>query len=129
MSAFSNYLEEKIVQHWLQGSSQTSPSLVYLALFTGDPLEDGTGPETTYTGYARQLSSWSNFSAGQTKNSNVITFPPNGQVGSVVLTHGGVFDALANGNLLIKGLLATPKTLAQNDVLSFAINALALGLD
>lgn len=131
MGALSNYLEERIVEHFLRNSAVASPVTVYLALFQTDPGEAGTGTETAYTGYARQASAWTALDAsGQTKNSATITFPANGNASaSVGITHAALFDAAVGGNMLLHGPLAAPKTLEVGDVLSFAANALTLTLD
>lgn len=131
MAALSNYLEEKIVDHFLRSAPATSPTTVYLALFTADPTEDGTGAEATYVNYARQTSVWTSLDGnGQTKNSAIVTFPANGNASaSQTITHGALFDALTGGNMLLYGALATSKTLAVGDILSFSENALTLTLD
>lgn len=131
MSAFSNYLEASIVQHFLQNNAVTPAATVYLALFTADPTEDGTGPEATYVNYARQAATWTNLDgAGQTKNSAAITFPANGNASaSETITHAAIFTSLTGGNMLLYGPLATAKTLAVGDILSFSENALTLTLD
>lgn len=132
MSAFSNYLETKIVDFWLRSTTQTPPSDVYLALFENDPGEEGTGTETAYTNYARQISIWTPLSVatGQTKNDAAITFPANGNSSSeVTISHAAILDSATGGNMLLYGPLASPKTLAVGDVLSFAANALTLTID
>ena len=131
MGAFSNYMEEKIVEHFLRNNAVASPITVYLALFTSDPAEAGTGTEASFTGYARQSSAWTALDGnGQTKNSGAITFPANANASaSVTITHAAIYDSSSTGNMLLYGALATPKTLAVGDVLSFAANALTLTLD
>lgn len=132
MSAFSNYLEEQIINHWLLNVPASSPTAVYLALFTEDPAENASGAEATYVNYARQQASWTNYDVanGQTKNSAAITFPANGNsTADVTVTHAAIFDALTTGNMLLYGPLASPKTLAVGDVLSFAASALTLTVD
>lgn len=131
MSAFSNYLEDKIVAHFLQAGSIASPANVYLALFIADPTEDVDEQETTYIDYARQASGWTNLDVnGQTQNDAPLAFPANNNASaSVTITYAAIFDALINGSPLLYGPLANPKTLAVGDVLSFATNALTLTLD
>jgi hypothetical protein len=131
MGAFSNYLEEKIVEHFLRNSAVASPATIYLALFESDPGEDASGTETSFTSYARQVSTWTALDgAGQTKNVGAVTFPANGNASAAaVITHAAIFDAATGGNALLYGPLAASKTLAVGDVLSFAANALALTLD
>lgn len=131
MGAFSNYLEEKIVEHFLRNNSVTPPATVYIGLFESDPGEATSGTETAYTGYARQSSAWTALdSNGQTKNSAAITYPANGNASaSVTITHIALFDAATAGNRLFYAALSAPKTLSPGDVLSFATNAIVFGLD
>ena len=131
MSAFSNYLEEKIVEHFLRNNSITPPATVYVGLFESDPGEATGGTETAYTGYARQSSAWTALDVnGQTKNSGALTFPANGNASaSVTITHIALFDAATSGNRLFKAALSSSKTLSPGDVLSFASNAIVFGLD
>ena len=131
MSAFSNWLEGKIVDFWLRGTAMTPPATVYLALFESDPGENDAGVETAYTNYTRQSTAWTAIDAnGQTKNNSTVTFQPNGNAAaSVTITHAAVYDSATGGNMLLYGPLAAPKSLAPGDVLSFAANALTLTLD
>lgn len=131
MSAFSNYMEEKVVEHFLRNNTVASPATVYLALFESDPGEDASGTETSYGSYGRQVTTWTALDGnGQTKNDSTVAFQPNGnQSASVTITHAAVFDSKTGGNMLIKGPLAATKTLAIGDVLSFQANALTLTLD
>lgn len=129
--AFSNYLEDKIVEHFLRQNSVAAPAGTYAALFESDPGEATGGTETSFTGYLRQASSWTAIDgSGQTKNSGTITFPANGNASaSVTITHVVVYDSLSGGNRLFVIALTSPKTLAVGDVLAFAANALILALD
>jgi len=131
MGAFSNYLEEKIVEHFLRNNAITPPTTVYVALFESDPGEAVGGTETGYTGYARQSSAWTALDTnGQTKNTAALTFPANGNAtASVTITHLALYDAASAGNRLFYAQLSAPKTLSPGDVLSFAANAIVFGLD
>lgn len=131
MGAFSNYLEEKIVEHFLRNNAITPPTTVYVGLFESDPGEATGGTETGYTGYARQSASWTALDTnGQTKNVGALTFPANGNAtASVTITHLALFDAATAGNRLFYAQLSAPKTLSPGDVLSFAANAIVFGLD
>lgn len=131
MSALSNYLETRIVDYFLRNQPASQAATVYLALFESDPGEDGNGTETAYDNYVRQAAVWTSLDGnGQTKNDTNITFPANGNAAaSVTITHAAVYDAATGGNLLLKGPLASSKSLAPGDVLSFAQSALTLTLD
>ena len=131
MGAFSNYLEDKIVEHFLRHNTITPPATVYIGLFESDPGEAAAGTETAYTNYARQASTWTAIDAnGQTKNAATVTFPANGNASaSVTITHLCLFDAVTAGNRLFYAPLSSPKTLSPGDVLSFATSAVVFGLD
>ena len=131
MGALSNYLEEKIVEHFLRNSAVGSPATVYLALYESDPGEAGAGTEATFVNYVRVASTWTALDgAGQTKNVATVTFAANGNASAAAtITHAAILDAATTGNVLLYGPLASPKTLAVGDVLSFAANALTLTLD
>lgn len=131
MGAFSNYMEEKIVEHFLRANPITSPGAVYMALFESDPGEGTGGTETNYAGYSRQVSTWTAIDAnGQSKNAGIVTFPPNGNAtANAAITHIALYDAAANGNRLFYAPLTSPKTLSPGDVLSFAANSVVFGLD
>lgn len=131
MGAFSNYLEEKIVEHFLRNNPITPPAAIHVALFESDPGEAAAGTETAYTGYARQAATWTALDAnGQTKNANALTFPANGNAtASVTITHLALYDAATDGNRLFYAQLSAPKTLSPGDVISFASNAIVFGLD
>jgi hypothetical protein len=133
MGAFSNDMEAKIVNHFLRNSPVTPVTTVYLALFTADPGETGsTVNEANFTGYTRKSSDWDPLDgAGTTKNTDIITFGANADVGSQIITHAAVFDGgtVGAGNCLVYGALQAAKTLDQGDVLSFAAGAMVLTLD
>jgi hypothetical protein len=132
MGAFSNYMEDKIVEHFLRNNPTTPPAAVYVGLFESNPGEGATGgTETSYTNYARQIAAWTALDAnGQTKNAATVTFPANGNASATVtITHLCLFDSATAGNRLFYAALSAPKTLSPGDVLSFATNAMVFGLD
>ena len=45
MAELSNYLENKLLDHILKNVSYTSPTTVYVGLFTSDPTDAGSGTE------------------------------------------------------------------------------------
>jgi len=128
MSAFSDYVEDKIVDVFLRNGSHTG-SAPYIALFTSDPTDDTTtalSNEASYTNYVRQAATFTASSNGVTQNTAQIDFPSNGDGVSTTITHVGVFDASTSGNLLFHAALTTSKTLQPGDVLSFAASALQI---
>jgi hypothetical protein len=120
MSDLSNYAENAIVNHLLRNTALTSPTTVYLALFTAvSDAEAGTGTEVVAAGYARQPVAFDAPSNGATQNTAVEDFGP--LSGSGTATHAALFDAVSGGNALtVIKALAAPKTWADGDTIRFA---------
>ena len=123
--AKSNYLELKMLDHALGTSAFTMPSNVYVALFTSDPTDAGSGTEVSGNGYARQSATFSSASGGSTSNSSAIEFTASGGAFGTC-THFGIFDALTSGNLLYHGALTASKTIADTDTLKISATGLTV---
>ena len=133
MSGFSDYLENALVEATLRGGTMTGGA-VYAALFTTDPTDADVGTESTDTNYVRQQCHSSvvadGFTApsnGVTTNSKTLTFPAINDA-QLTMTHWGLFDAQAGGNLLYHAPLLLAKTLDVTDILSFPIGSLSITL-
>lgn len=132
MSGASDYLEVELLDHILRQAGYTSPTNVYIALFTADPTDANvTANEVSDSGYARQ-SVTGDFDAphatgGYSANGSAITFPAVVDA-QIIVTHVGFYDQLTGGNLLLSQALSASKTLAVADVLSFGIGALKVTL-
>lgn len=130
MSAFTNFLENKLLDFLLRGQAYAPPATLYLGLdiVVGD--ETGGGTEVSVGSYARvavpaSLVAWagtqgagttvaSNGTGGTTSNNAVITFPaPTANWGQVVGFR--IWDAPSGGNALIYQALTTPKTINNGD--------------
>ena len=122
----SNTVEDRIANGFFRGQSIVVPTGLYLALFQGDPGEDGSVNEvssTINTWYARaDLAAGgavgTAFSApvnGVVSNLNNIQFNPVTGT-AITITHIAVFDALTGGNMLAYADLASPKTYEINDI-------------
>ena len=128
MSAASDYLENKVLDHFLGTASTSAPATVYLALFTTDPTDAGSGTEvsTSGTAYARQSIAFSSASSGTTSNSADVEFSQATGSGFGTVTHFGIFDASTAGNLLFHGALTASKTIAAGDVFKVASGNLSI---
>ncbi|MEB3750055.1 phage tail fiber protein [Geobacillus icigianus] len=127
MSAISNYLENALINAVLRNIPYTSPSAVYLALYTSDPTDANTGTEVTGGSYQRQQITFSAPSDGMVSNSNEILFPvATANWGTV--THIGILDAVTGGNLLFYGAVTTPKTISTNDQLKINTGDISITL-
>ncbi len=125
MSAKSNYLELKVLDHFLGTASTSAPSNVYLSLHTANPDEDGSGTEVSGSGYSRNVVTFASASSGSTASNSVEEFTASGGAFGTV-THFGIWDASSRGNLLYYGALTASKTIADGDTLRFASGAITI---
>lgn len=128
MSAASDYLENKILDHILGGVDFTRPATVHFAFFTIAPTDAGGGTEVTGGGYARVAvtNNSTNFptaSGGSKSNGTAIVFPT-ASAGWGTVSHYGVFDAASGGNLLFHGALSAAKLVETGDTPSYPVGAM-----
>jgi len=125
MAEMSNYLENALINATLRNTSYTTPTTVYLALYTDDPTDADTGTEVTGNGYARQSITFGSPSNGVSTNTAAIEFPQaTGSWGTV--SYVGIRDASTSGNLLYHTALDASKTIATGDVFRVAIGSLSV---
>lgn len=122
----SNYLEDKLIDHFLGTTAYTMPTTVYVALYTVAPSDSGGGTQVTGGSYARQTATFAASSGGTTSNSANIDFAGMPAVTTVAI---GIFDALTSGNLLLHGTLTTNKTTDAGDTLRIATGDLDISID
>lgn len=155
MSAASNYLEDKLLDHTLRYGTApyTAPSTVYVALFSDSgsaasaALESGTSGtgstadwgyfEINNGSYIRQSVTFA--AAGATTTGTITTnatvsFPvatadydTAGATGNVV-THIALMDAQSGGNVLFYGTLTTSKTVSSGDQFTVSTGNLSISL-
>jgi hypothetical protein len=127
MAAFSNYLENALINGTLRATTYTAPTTVYVGLFTTDPTDAGSGTEVSGNAYARQAATFAAPSNGAATTDADVQFPQaTGNWGTV--THFAVFDALTTGNMLYHGALTTSKTIETGDVFKIATGSLTVTL-
>jgi hypothetical protein len=115
MSAMSDYLELKVLDHVLGTTSYTMPSAVYLGLSTGSFGDDNSGTELTGNNYSRKAITFSSAASGTTSNDSTIEFSAaTGSWGTV--SHWALFDAASSGNMLIHGAFTASKAIASGDI-------------
>ena len=112
------------------------PAIVYIALWSTMPADDGTGGvEVAVGGYARVAvaSTTANFPAAATlagvtskKNANAIQFPDVTGAPYPQVLGWSTMDALTGGNVLDMATLQTPKTPAVGTTPIFQPNTLIL---
>jgi hypothetical protein len=138
MSAASNYLENKVLDHVLGEGARTftSPATIYLALFkeTGTGtlanLEAGTLTDeisTSGTAYARQGVNFSAASSGTAATNGTVTWTTaTADWGTV--TAVAVMDAATAGNVLFYGNLTTSKAISSGDTFQISSTNLTVSL-
>ena len=127
MAEFSNYLENALINAVLRNTSYTSPTTVYVALFTSDPTDAGSGTEVSGGSYARTSITFGAPSNGVSLSNADCTFPQAtaswGTVGWI-----GIYDASTSGNLLFHTPLDTSKTIDSGDIFKIASGSLSVTL-
>lgn len=128
MAEMSNYLENALINATLRNTSYTSPTTVYVGLYTTDPGEGNTGTEVSGGSYARTSVTFGAPSNGVSTNSAAVTFPTaTGTWGTV--THIGILDASTSGNLLYYTPLDASKSIASGDVFTISAGNLSVTLE
>jgi hypothetical protein len=127
MAAMSNYLENALINATLRNTTFTSPSTVYVGLYTTDPTDANTGTEVTGGSYARKAATFGAPSNGVSTISSAIEFDQaTANWGTVAFF--GILDASTGGNLLYHGALTASKAIDTGDVFKFATSALTVTL-
>lgn len=125
--SFSNYLENKVLDHVFGGSAYTAPSTLYVGLFTSDPGEAGGGTEVSGGSYARQTITFT-VTGSQASSSAAVEFPT-ATASWGTITHAAVYDAASAGNLLAYGALTASKTIDSGDVFRIPSGDFDIDLD
>lgn len=134
MSASSDYLEIKLLDHSLGNSAFSQPT-VFVALFTAVTGLETNAPTAEVTGndYARQSVSFANAAAGSCSTDTTVTFPvATGSYGTV--THIAIVDHVSNStfgtnvNVLYYGALTASKQIDLNDQFIIASGNLTVSL-
>jgi hypothetical protein len=115
--SFSDYLEDKLLKHVFTNTAYTSPTSLYVALYTAAPTDAGGGTELSGSGYARKAVSFT--VSGTTTlatNSAAVEFDAaTGSWGTIVAV--AIYDALTSGNFLAWSDLTASKTISTGDIL------------
>ena len=127
MAEFSNYLENAIINAVLRNTSYTSPTTVYVGLYTDDPTDADAGTEVSGGSYARTSVTFGAPSNGVSTNSADVTFPTATASWGTV-THIGIHDASTGGNLLFHTPLDTSKTIDSGDIFKITSGNLSVTL-
>ena len=125
MAEMSNYLENALINATLRNTSYTSPTTIYVALYTSDPTDANTGTEVTGGSYVRTSVTFGAPSDGASLSNADCTFPQaTGSWGTVGWI--GLMDASTSGNLLYHTALDASKTIDTGDIFKIASGSLSV---
>ena len=131
-NAATNYLERRLLHFLFKNNSlsfATPGDSIYVGLATAvSAAETGTVTEATFTNYARQqvtASNWTLVGSDSTDqqtatNAANIEFPASGGTNNTI-THIIIADAASSGNILFVGALDVQKVIESGDI--FRVNA------
>lgn len=135
MGAISITLANALLNHVFRNVPYTSPTEIYLALYTSDPADTDTGNEVSGGGYERKLVTFTSPSNKLSYNANDIEFPE-ATADWGVITHGAFRTAKTGGVLLKSGSLeeltggeVISKVVLKGDQLIIKAGNIAIGFD
>ena len=130
MAGFTDYLEDKVLDHVFGGTAYTAPSTLYVGLFTAAPSDTGGGTECSGGSYARKsmaAMTVSGTSPTTATNGAAVEFvTATGSWGSV--SHVAIMDASTSGNMLAWAALTASKSVASGDIFRFSAGDLDITL-
>ena len=130
MSAFSNYLENEILD-WVNGGAfPTQPSATWVQLFNGSPTEAGGGGTALYSRIAVAAGGWTTTTGATATITNTAAITITSAASSATsATDFGIFDYSTSGNLLFLGSLNASKSIAIGDEVKFNASSLTIRID
>ncbi len=131
--AMTDYLENALLEHVLANNAFTSPTSLWIALFTAAPNDTaGSGTEVPLTfAYGRvEVTGGPMFTASGTNtrsdNDALITFPTASGGSWGLIDWIGIFDTQTAGNMLLHGQLTDARQVDDTDTIEFAVGALGV---
>lgn len=139
MSALSDFLENALLQEIFNGVAFAGTD-TYVALYTDDPTDAGTGTEVSGGAYARERvyaqaggsPDWNTAVVDGIgylvdNEEDIVFTTATASWGTV--THFGIHDAVSGGNLLFHGSLTVSKAVGDGDTFKFPAGDLDLRLE
>lgn len=127
MAEMSNFLETALINATLRNTTYTSPSVIYVGLYTSDPTDANTGTEVSGGSYARTAVTFGAPSNGTATNNAAVEFPQAtanwGTVGWI-----GILDAASGGNLMYHTALDVSKPIDTGDIFKISSGNLSVTL-
>lgn len=131
MANLTDRYEKKLTDGLTGVTPLTTPTTVYLALFTADPTETGdVTNEVSGTGYARVALTGKFLAStdGSSANTEAITFAAAGAGGWGTITHVAFMEAGVAGvaDMIQSNSLTDPVTIVETDVFEFLTGKLTV---
>lgn len=130
MAQMSDFLENAMINHVFRNTPYSQTATVYVALFSSDPTDAGTGDElidATSPGYLRRAATFIAPTNGVTSNDADIVFPV-ATADWLEATHVATFDATSGGNMLMHKVLTTPVTVLNTNNFRIPLGSLTITL-
>ena len=130
MSEFSDFFENKIIDHLLRNVAYTPPATIYVALFTAVTGLESNAPtaEVAVGSYARVAVTLTAASAGAADNTADVVFPT-ATADWGTITHFAIMDALTLGNVLLWSPVTTAQAVNNTNVAKFLLGTLDITID
>lgn len=132
MSAFTNDGENLLLNWMFTAGSPTRPTAWYVALHTGDPGETGASNEVVVgsdADYVRQAVTMGAATTGTSASTTQVTHTPAVAAGTYSVTHASIWTASTAGTCLIKGALASARSISNASPLVFEIGEIIAAID
>lgn len=120
----TNYSRNKLIDHLLGTTTYTSPSNVYLGIFSVSPSNNSSGTEVV--GYTRPVATFSASATGAASNDTDLAIP---NMPTCTVVAVGIFDAQTSGNLLAWTTLSSTQSFNATDSLYIPIGDLDFTLN
>ena len=129
MAEMSDYLENALLNATLNNTAFTTVATPYISLHTADPTDAGTGTEVSGGSYARTAASFATASgtSGSVATDADVTFPTATASWGTV-THIGIWNDSASGDLLYHTALDASKTIDSGDIFKITSGNLTVTL-
>jgi len=126
-NAFSDYLENKVLDHVFGSTAMTQPTR-YLALLTAAATDSTGGTEVIGAWYSRKAITFGAASGGTISNNNTLDF---GTVSgsAVTITHWAILDAVTGGNVLTYGDFGGGQTASVGNNVSVQSGTVSISLN
>ena len=128
MATLSNAVQDETLDHVLGTEASTSPTTVYVALYTSDPGRDDSGTEVSAAGYSRQAITFDPSVNGSASNAADVEFGP-AEADWGEISHAALHADESLSELILFGALESARNVLEDDFLRFSAGNVTIQLD